>query len=193
MSTTFIFKLMPHPSGTVNRKQLTFDKIKSSVKCQVSSVQRKAKGFTLIELLVVIAIIGILASFAIASFTSAQAKGRDSRRKADVDAIKKALELFHSDTTGAAFYPQGMGTPTGSTLTTPGFIRAYPSDPSSATLFYTYTASGGICTAGNNLVSNANCTSYSLVACLENANDPQRDGTDTCAAATTVSYTITNP
>ena len=181
------------PFNKVFSKQI-IDHSKKTTNYELPTTYSKVKqGFTLIELLVVIAIIGILASFAIASFTSAQAKGRDSRRKADVDAIKKALELFHSDTTGAAFYPQGMGTPTGSTLTTPGFIKAYPADPSSATLFYTYTASGGTCTAGNNLVSNANCTSYSLVACLENANDPQRDGTDTCAAATTVSYTITNP
>ena len=58
---------------------------------------RKTAGFTLIELLVVIAIIGILASFAIASFTSAQAKGRDARRKSDFDAIKKALQMYYSD------------------------------------------------------------------------------------------------
>src|SRR3990167_7104273 len=57
----------------------------------------KPSGFTLIELLVVIALIGILASFAIASFASAQAKGRDSRRKADLDAVKKALYLYKSD------------------------------------------------------------------------------------------------
>src|SRR4030067_3465886 len=69
----------------------------------------KPSGFTLIELLVVIAIIGILASFAFASFTSAQAKGRDSRRKADLDAIVKALELYKSDSTGAKYYPSGSG------------------------------------------------------------------------------------
>ena len=69
-----------------------------TVNCQLSTVNCKVKrGFTLIELLVVIALIGILASFAIASFTSAQTKGRDSRRKADLDAIKKALALYYSD------------------------------------------------------------------------------------------------
>src|SRR3990167_8762783 len=69
-------------------------------------------GFTLIELLVIIAIIGILASFAIASFTSAQAKGRDSRRKADLDAMKKALELYKSDTTGGKWFPTTPGSVT---------------------------------------------------------------------------------
>src|SRR3970040_2207971 len=112
MSTTFTFKLMPTLSRTDNNQQLTIN---------------KRRGFTLIELLVVISIIGILASFAIASFTSAQAKGRDSRRKADLDAVKKALELFKSDTTGGAKYPN---TTTGS-LVTLTYIRALPTDPSS--------------------------------------------------------------
>src|SRR4030066_1038673 len=84
------------------------------------------RGFTLIELLVVISIIGILASFAIASFTSAQRKGRDSRRKADLDAIKKALELFKGDTKGGGFYPYGMDD---SILTVPGYMKVYPHDP----------------------------------------------------------------
>src|SRR3989338_8082819 len=69
----------------------------------------KRKGFTLIELLVVISIIGILASFAIASFPSAQAKGRDSRRKADLDAIRKAGELAKTDSTGSKYYPSTTG------------------------------------------------------------------------------------
>src|SRR3990167_2819011 len=98
-----MLKLMPSLKGIINKQQLTFDKLESSVKGQVSVVQRKSKGFTLIELLVVIAIIGILASFAIASFTSAQAKGRDSRRKADLDAVSKALALVQNDCTGGNY------------------------------------------------------------------------------------------
>src|SRR3990167_11030107 len=104
-----IIDLMLNPSGATNKNQLTFDKIKSNVKGQLSIIQSKSKGFTLIELLVVIAIIGILASFAIASFTSAQAKGRDSRRKADLDAVSKALELNKSDCIGGAWYPVMTG------------------------------------------------------------------------------------
>ena len=140
----------------------------------------KRKGFTLIELLVVIAIIGILASFAIASFTSAQAKGRDSRRKGDVDAIKKALELSKSDSTGGAYYPAAIST---ATLETPGYIKVIPKDPSDASS-YTYTAAPASCTTA--------CTSYTLRACLENANDPQKDATNTCTSPK-VSYTISNP
>jgi prepilin-type N-terminal cleavage/methylation domain-containing protein len=55
------------------------------------------RAFTLIELLVVIAIIGILATFVVASFNNAQSKARDVRRKADLDAVKKALVLYQTD------------------------------------------------------------------------------------------------
>ncbi|OQB10270.1 MAG: hypothetical protein BWY21_00436 [Parcubacteria group bacterium ADurb.Bin216] len=51
----------------------------------------KSRSFTLIELLVVIAIIGILASFIIVSLGSASNTAHDSRRKSDIDSIKKSL------------------------------------------------------------------------------------------------------
>ena len=134
-------------------------------------------GFTLIELLVVIAIIGILASFAIASFTSAQAKGRDSRRKADLDAMKKALELYKSDSTGAKYYPSGRGDavvrrtgdPAGNTnyLTSGNYIKQIPYDPKSNSPYTINLGNidGSVCAGG--------CTTYRLRATLENANDPQ--------------------
>lgn len=144
------------------------------------------RGFTLIELLVVIAIIGILASFAIASFTSAQGKGRDSRRKADLDAIKKALELFKSDTSGGAYYPSAI-----SSAILTGYIKVLPADPSTVAA-YPYTAGSGTCTAGNNTTTNANCSDYRLRATLENANDGAATASQTkCPAAYSVTYTTT--
>ncbi|HEY4519545.1 MAG TPA: type II secretion system protein [Candidatus Paceibacterota bacterium] len=82
------------------------------------------KGFTLIELLVVIAIIGILSSVVLASLNSARKKGRDARRISDVKQVQLALELYY-DSNGS--YPTGIY---GTTLTTPGFISAVPTDPS---------------------------------------------------------------
>lgn len=55
------------------------------------------KGFTLIELLVVIAIIGVLASVVMVSLSSAREKSRDARRLADLNEIRKAVELYYSD------------------------------------------------------------------------------------------------
>ena len=58
---------------------------------------KKQKSFTLIELLVVIAIIGILAAITIPSFSNARAKARDTRRLADLNTFKTALEMYFSD------------------------------------------------------------------------------------------------
>ncbi|MCL4366524.1 type II secretion system GspH family protein [Patescibacteria group bacterium] len=50
------------------------------------------RGFTLIEMLVVIAVMGILAVMGIAIYSGIQQRARDSKRKADIDAIAKAYE-----------------------------------------------------------------------------------------------------
>jgi len=131
----------------------------------------KRKGFTLIELLVVIAIIGILATFVVASFTGAQRKGRDARRKSDLDAIKKALELYKTDTTGARYYPAGIGTggQNGPLFTPIQYIKSVPVDPSIGTVYlYSVFPLGANCGGVS-----AICTDYRLRAVLENTNDLQ--------------------
>lgn len=59
--------------------------------------RQRQKGFTLLELLVVMVILGLLAAIGLGSFMSSQRKGRDARRKADLTAIKSALELYYND------------------------------------------------------------------------------------------------
>ncbi len=125
------------------------------------------RAFTLIELLVVITIIGILATFIVASFTSAQRKGRDAKRKSDLDAVRKALEFAKSDSIGGAYYPGcNLVNPCPANSTLPllatSYIKAVPTDPSSSAQ-YSYAAG---CT------TSYCATSYTLSACLENANEP---------------------
>jgi prepilin-type N-terminal cleavage/methylation domain-containing protein len=65
---------------------------------------RKQRGFTIIELLIVIAIIGILATLVLTNFQGAQAKGRDTVRKNDINSVYQKLEEFYNENGG---YPDG--------------------------------------------------------------------------------------
>lgn len=65
-------------------------------------------GFTLVELLVVITIIAVLSVVGITIFSGTQAKARDSRRKADIDSISKAIEVNFNQKSGG--YPKGEDT-----------------------------------------------------------------------------------
>ena len=57
----------------------------------------KIKGFTLLELLVVISIIGILIAIGSAAFITAQKKGRDAKRRADMKAYQTVLEQYYAE------------------------------------------------------------------------------------------------
>jgi general secretion pathway protein G len=54
-------------------------------------------GLTLVELMVVVSIVAILVLIAIAYFRSQIFKGRDARRKADLNRIQIALEEYEKD------------------------------------------------------------------------------------------------
>ena len=58
-------------------------------------LRKSKKGFTLLEILVVVAIIGLVASVIIVMLNNARMKARDAKRYAEVDALKKALELHY--------------------------------------------------------------------------------------------------
>ncbi|MCX7881318.1 MAG: type II secretion system protein GspG [Patescibacteria group bacterium] len=55
------------------------------------------KSFTLLELMIVIFILGVLAAMITGNFITSLKKGRDAKRKADLEEIKKALEMYYED------------------------------------------------------------------------------------------------
>jgi general secretion pathway protein G len=126
---------------------------------------KNIKGFTLIELLVAISIIGILSSFLLANFVGARQRARDGVRKSDLRQIQAALELYRSDKGGYPLTLLACDNQFDDSLIPPSviYMKKIPCDPSSTSasrISYTYTPSG---------------STYTLVACLENANDAQGD------------------
>lgn len=91
---------------------------------------KNRKGFTLLELLVVIGIIAILVSFATVSYSSAQVRTRDSRRKSDLNAAKNALEQYYAGNNLS--YPaancNAVASPDSNGVT---YMQSWPSDPGS--------------------------------------------------------------
>lgn len=114
----------------------------------------KSKGFTLIELLVVITILGVLALMITGNFFTSLKKGRDARRKGDLEQTQRALEMYYEDKRA---YPTTLsfGGKLCETVACPGTDKVYmqkvPNDPSGKD--YEYVSTG---------------TDYKLFACLEN-------------------------
>ncbi len=54
-------------------------------------------AFSLMELLVVVAIMAILLAAGIVSYSSVTRRSRDAKRKADMEQIRQALELYRAD------------------------------------------------------------------------------------------------
>lgn len=120
------------------------------------------KGFTLIELLVVITLLGILALMISGNFFSSLKKGRDTRRKADIQHIQKAMEIFYEDM--GRFPPSGALSETqlcyhdGSAYSCSRkvYMQSIPKDPTIGTYVYETDTDGNY---------------YKLYSCIENDQD----------------------
>ena len=100
------------------------------------------RGFTLIEILVAITILSIVTSVGTVSFNNSLDKGRDSKRKQDLAAIKSAATLYFEEN---GQYPPDPAVNSGTTFTsdapdpwipglTPTYIQELPKDPKQARL-----------------------------------------------------------
>jgi general secretion pathway protein G len=97
-------------------------------------IRESCKGFTLIELLVTIAIIGILSGIAIFGLQGVREQARDAKRKADLESIRSALEIYRGDCNS---YPATGRVTSGSQLVGVGgvgcnnnvYMQSVPTDP----------------------------------------------------------------
>lgn len=68
-------------------------------------VMRHTFGFTLIEMLVVMVVIGILATISLIAVQGVRESARNSRRKSDLETVRKVLEFYRAD---CNHYPTGL-------------------------------------------------------------------------------------
>ncbi len=105
-------------------------------------VRRGQKGFTLIELLIVIAIIGILSSIVLVSLSAARDKARAASKKATMDTLFKAVQMYYIDKGVAPRNPNpGRWTSVGPSgalreLVQEGYVDALPKFPDGKPIYY---------------------------------------------------------
>lgn len=143
-------------------------------------LSNKTKGFTLIELLVVVTIITILTAVGLTNYSSFTKKARDSRRKADLEAIRGALELYRADegvypdTLDLADCGEGTEISNGPNI----YMTNIPCDPSNPDEESSY------------IYNRTNPLQYTLTACLE--IDPG-SGTGCASCGELNAYCVKNP
>jgi general secretion pathway protein G len=143
-------------------------------------MKQKISGFTLVELLVAIGIIVILIGISAVAFRGSQAGARDTQRKAELEQIRSALELYRSDSSGGdGSYVTGSGEADAvlSSDLEPDFIDSIPVDPRDYEYEYVYESSDGI--------------TYKLCAYLENEN-PGATCSNDCGDEA-CNYEVNNP
>jgi len=145
---------------------------------------KNKKSFTLIELLVVIAVLAGLMALLVPNFMQVRIKSRDTRRKSDLRAIQKALELYKLGQI-LPVYPSNL-TPCAQLLDANNtvYMQKVPQDPlvqcpTLSAYYYDIAVDLG---------------SYTLYACLEDKNDIEKvacPGGFTCASGKC--YQLTEP
>jgi len=76
---------------------------------RISRTYAALRGFTLIELLVVILILGILAAMIVPKVINRAAEAKVTATKADLSAVKSALDHFHLDCDRYPTTDEGLG------------------------------------------------------------------------------------
>ncbi len=98
-------------------------------------------GFTLIEILVVATIIGLLAAAGAVSYTQLSKQSRDAKRRADLEQIRSAVEMYRSNN-GAYPLTASFDISSCAQPSLPGYLSKAPKDPKCTTNSYNYSSDG---------------------------------------------------
>jgi len=123
---------------------------------------RKTKAFTLIEILVVATIIGLLTAAAFISYAQLSRQSRDAKRKADLEQIRAAVEMYRSNNASNAYpsFTLSCSSTGGISEGTTTYLSSIPKDPKCSTNTYYYSTSGTDYTLGAFLeASSSTCSS----------------------------------
>jgi prepilin-type N-terminal cleavage/methylation domain-containing protein len=105
--------------------------------------RRSSFGFTMIELLVAATILAVVSGIGLVSFTSANIRARDGKRKGDLENVRSSLEQYRTD---IGSYPVGnVWDDMITTVYNAEYLNAQTMyDPKNATPYvYTYTSADG--------------------------------------------------
>lgn len=127
----------------------------------------------MVELLVTVTIIILLTSVGIFSYQASNKKARDNKRKADLEQVRAALEMYRSDNDS---YPVGYWTEMITALKSGKYLNEVPQDPKGYSYYYS------CCSDGN----------YLLCAYFETGGNGNDCG-DNCGAPANCNYQLTNP
>ncbi len=160
---------------------------------QRQSAHNNKIGFTLIELIVVATIIGLLAGSGAVAYTQFSKQSRDAKRKADLEQIRAAVELYKSNNS-ANSYPTSIGDLSSCSLGaltdgTNTYLSKVPNDPKCNTSIYYYDpidSSGGACDGS----SSDPCVNYTLAATLEKSSTVCQSLTTQCTSGTGCTYCV---
>jgi len=133
--------------------------------CLVTLLREKA--FTLIEVLVVATIISLLAAGGLVSYSTITKNSLDARRKADLEQIRAAIEMYRSNNNT---YPTTLSF--GGSLCDPAgcppagnkYLEKVPQDPKSPQTYY-YTGSVGNYALGTKLGGSSSVCGVSGTDC----------------------------
>ena len=165
-----------------------------------SKLKINAHGFTLIELLIVMTIIGVLVALSLFALSGTRESARDGRRKADLETIRSALELYKADCD--AYVVNASGGNVGTVLDTDGgagvrLIGSGGSTPCPITNVYLEKIPNDSLT-GRNYFYLSNGTTYELCTRLEETPTSPGScggGASNCGsiASSTCNYRVNQP